>query len=220
MELPSGPLADVDPEFERMALETGEFTYSLTGTTMREKLLQNLANDICRPHLGLAFRLHVQAAFMHAVPYADLLALIRFVAPYAGYPAAADALARLAQIAAELGYDTSIVDAPATDAVGSSATGENGTGVTDAWLAAFLDSRLSRAWSELRLSRRERAYVALTADVAQQTLGDSFRHHVELALDSGASAGEVRDAIRFCAEMGVARAVAALRTLDAVFAEH
>ena len=62
VDLPSQPLGDIDPEFEKIALETGELTYSLSGTTMREKLLLNLANDICREHFGLAFRLHIQAA--------------------------------------------------------------------------------------------------------------------------------------------------------------
>lgn len=208
VELPSAPLAAVDPEFEAMALETGAFTYALAGTTLREKLLQNLANDVCRLHLGLAFRLHVQAAVGHGVPYADLLALLRFTAPYAGYPAAADALGRLGEVAAELGLERDPepgrvrqqIELPASD---------------DAWAARFLADRTARAWSEARLSRRERAVVALTTDVAQQTLGDSFRRHVREALASGMTAEEVRDAVRYCAEMGVARAAAALRALDA-----
>ena len=105
VDLPSQPLGDIDPEFQKMALETGGLTYGLRGTSTREKLLLNLANDICRGHLGLAFRLHVQAALSHGVPFADLLGVVRFIGPYAGYPAAADALERLGAIAAELGID-------------------------------------------------------------------------------------------------------------------
>jgi len=212
VDLPSRPLADIDPEFEKMALETGEWTYGLPGTATREKLLQNLANDVCRLQTGLAFRLHVQAATMHGLGYADLLALVRFTAPYAGYPAAADALARLSEIAAELGLDTSPVDPgrasapPADESIGS----------TDPWMAEFLADRTARAWSEWRLSPRERAIVALTTDISQQTLGESFRRHVRLALEAGAGPGEVRDAVRYCAEMGLARAALALHDLDAV----
>ena len=66
------------------------------------------------------------------------------------------------------------------------------------------------------LSMRERAYLALTADVAQQTLGDSFRVHVRLAHESGASPEEIRDVVRFLAECGIAKAAAALRELDTI----
>ncbi len=102
VDLPSQPLGDIDPEFEKIALETGELTYSLSGTTTREKLLLNLANDICREHFGLAFRLHIQAALFLGVPFADVLGVVRFMGPYAGYPAAADALEHLGVSGASL----------------------------------------------------------------------------------------------------------------------
>jgi 4-carboxymuconolactone decarboxylase len=66
------------------------------------------------------------------------------------------------------------------------------------------------------LSTRERAYLALTADVAQQTLGDSLRVHVRLARESGANPEEIRDVVRFLAECGIAKAAAALRELDTI----
>lgn len=86
----------------------------------------------------------------------------------------------------------------------------------DPWTARFLADRTARAWSEERLTPRERAIVALTTDVSQQTLGDSYHLHVRQALDSGASGDDVRDAVRFCAEMGLATATAARRALDTV----
>jgi alkylhydroperoxidase/carboxymuconolactone decarboxylase family protein YurZ len=215
--LPSSDLAEVDPEFEKMALETGGFTFALTGTSVREKLLQNLTQDICRSQLGLAFRMHVTAAKMHGIGYSDLLAAIRFVAPYAGYPAAADALARVRQVSAEIGMDTGDLGEPTAQPTGG--TVDESLQSTDEWMTEFLNSRTARAWSEVRLSRRERAIIAITSDVSQQTLADSFRLHIKLALDAGASTDEVRDVVRFCAEHSVARAVAALRELDHVFAE-
>src|ERR687885_1298700 len=105
VDLPSQPLGDIDPEFQKIALETGGLTYNLSGTTTREKLLLNLANDVCREHFGLAFRLHVQAALSYGVPISDVLGVVRFMGPYAGYPAAADALERLGGIGVELGVD-------------------------------------------------------------------------------------------------------------------
>lgn len=212
MDLPSSPLGELDPQFEKLGLEVAAFTFGLPGTSAREKLLQTLTLDICRPHLGLAFRMHVTAATMHGVSYAELLAAIRFVAPYSGYPAAADALARIKQIATEIGMDTSdLGDPPTSDTavVGCPET-------TDEWTAEFVQWQLSRAWSEDQLSGRERVIMALTSDVGQQADGESLRRHVELALDAGLSADDVRDVIRFCAEYGIGRAVAALRELDKV----
>ncbi len=221
IDLPSQPLGDIDPEFQKIALESGGLTYGLPGTTTREKLLLNLANDVCREHFGLAFRLHVQAALSHGVPFSDILGVVRFIGPYAGYPAAADALERLAAVGAELGVDVRSVAAEASVDGSSEAPDERlrpdeGFETTDEWLAGFIESRTGRSWAVPGLSARERAYLALTADVAQQTLGDSFRLHVRLARESGASPEEIRDVVRFLAECGIAKAAAALRELDTV----
>jgi 4-carboxymuconolactone decarboxylase len=221
VELPSQPLGDIDPEFEKIALETGGLTYSLSGTTTREKLLLNLANDVCREHFGLAFRLHVQAALSLGVPISDVLAVVRSIGPYAGYPAAADALERLSAVATELGID---IRKAATEAGADGSSRlpdehlrpDEGFETTDEWLVGFIASRIERSWSVPGLSARERAYLALTADVAQQTLGDSFRVHVRLARESGANPEEIRDVVRFLAECGIAKAAAALRELDAI----
>jgi 4-carboxymuconolactone decarboxylase len=221
VDLPSQPLGDIDPEFQKIALETGGLTYGLPGTTTREKLLLNLANDVCREHFGLAFRLHVQAALSHGVPFSDVLGVVRFIGPYAGYPAAADALERLGAVGAELGVDVRSAAAESSVDGSSEAPDERlrpdeGFDTTDEWLAGFIESRIGRSWTVPGLSARERAYLALTADVAQQTLGDSFRLHVRLARESGASPEEIRDVVRFLAECGIAKAAAALRELDTV----
>ncbi|AOS91870.1 carboxymuconolactone decarboxylase family protein [Mycobacterium intracellulare] len=214
MDLLSSPLGELDPQFEKLGLEVAAFTFGLPGTSVREKLLQTVTLDICRAHLGLAFRMHVTAATMHGVTYGELLAAIRFVAPYSGYPAAADALARLTEIAVETGVDTSdLGEQPGPGAVSDAAGRPD---IADEWAAEFADWQLSRAWSEDLLSRRERAIMALTSDVGQQDLDESLRRHVELALDAGLSADDVRDVIRFCAEYGIGRAAAALRALDDV----
>lgn len=214
MDLPSSPLGELDPQFEKLGLEVAAFTFGLAGTSVREKLLQTVTLDICRAHLGLAFRMHVTAATMHGVTYAELLAAIRFVAPYSGYPAAADALARLTEVAAEIGLDTSdLGEQPETGAVNDAAGRRD---IADESTAEFVDWQLSRAWSEDLLSRRERAIMALTSDVGQRDLDESLRRHAELALDAGLSADDVRDVIRFCAEYGIGRAAAALRALDDV----
>jgi 4-carboxymuconolactone decarboxylase len=221
VDLPSQPLGDIDPEFEKIALETGEWTYGLSGTSTREKLLLNLANDVCREHFGLAFRLHVQAALSHGIPFSDVLGVVRFIGPYAGYPAAADALGHLGDIGAEFGIDVRGAASEADIDDSSQVPNrrlrpEEGFDTTDEWLANFITSRTGRSWEVPGLSARECAYLALAADVAQQTLGDSFRVHVRLARESGAAREEIRDVVRFLAECGIAKAAAALRELDTV----
>jgi alkylhydroperoxidase/carboxymuconolactone decarboxylase family protein YurZ len=206
----------VDPEFEKMALETGGFTYGLSGTTVREKLLQVLSNDVCRGHLGLAYRMHVMAAKMHGLHYADLLALLRFVAPYAGYPAAADALERLGALGPQIGLDTATEpeDRPAEEAWGERA--DAALESSDEWMKQFVASRTGRSWTEERLSARERIIVVLTTDVSMQVLGHPFREHVQAARKIGLSPDEVRDVVRFTAELCSARTVAALAELEQV----
>ena len=221
VDLPSQPLADIDPEFEKIALETGQFTCGLAGASTREKLPLCLANDICRQHLGLTLRLHVEAALAHGVPFANLLAVIRFMGPYAGYPACADALARLAAIGTELGVDIRSAATAAGRGGAAAPTGQplrpgEDEGVADPWLAGFSASRTGRSWGLPGLTERERAYLTLTADVARQTLGAPFRRHVQLARDGGATPGEIRDVVRFMAEFGIAAAAAALRELDSI----
>lgn len=209
VDLPSSPLAEIDAEFERVALETGGMTFAQSATSAREKLLQVTAHDICLANLGLAYRMHLMAGGTNGIDYADQLALIRFVAPYAGYPAAASALHALREHTEQLGRETpNDVDAKADEP-----ELVPGWPIADAWLADFVDSRLRRAWAESRLSVRERAFVALTALITVGELGEPFDRHLELALRVADQAA-VRSAVRFTAELGVTRTGNAVRRLD------
>ena len=110
--------------------------------------------------------------------------------------------------------DTSVVGEPIASTANPQAPA--GLHVTDQWMMEFVRSRTARAWSESRLSAREKAIMALTADVSQQTLGKSFALHIKLASEAGLTGEVIRDVIRFCAEHSLARATAALRELDAL----
>ncbi|KRV48865.1 hypothetical protein AQ490_23710 [Wenjunlia vitaminophila] len=218
VELPSQPLAEIDPEFQKLGLETGGMTFRLPHLSVRQKVLLCLANDICRGHSALALRLHMQAAMMHGIPFADVLALVRFIAPYAGYAASADALAYLGALRAQLDPDAApaAAEPPTVDADDAADEAPKYGLTSDEWVAGFIDSRTARAWGENRLSAQERSCVALTADVANQTLGASFRYHVELALKNGVTPEQVRDVVRFSSEFGIVKAAAALESLEDV----
>jgi alkylhydroperoxidase/carboxymuconolactone decarboxylase family protein YurZ len=220
-ELPSAPLARTDPGFEQMALKTGAATYGLQNLSVREKLLLCIGNDVCRGHFQLAMTMHVTACRMHDIPLADVVSAIRFIAPYSGYPAVADTLNRLGEIAEEMGLDILAAAEEASDPEATAASSRPGDvvpglGASDPWFQEFVEEQTGRLWSETRLTQKECAYLALTADIAFQTLGESFRQHVQWALDAGASPDEVRDAIRFHAENGIGKTAEALMALDRV----
>jgi alkylhydroperoxidase/carboxymuconolactone decarboxylase family protein YurZ len=80
----------------------------------------------------------------------------------------------------------------------------------------FLASRLGRAWSEERLSVRERAFVAMTTDVCLRTLGSTFQQHVRMARKDGIPDEDIRDAVRFTAELGIAGSVNGLEELEKI----
>jgi alkylhydroperoxidase/carboxymuconolactone decarboxylase family protein YurZ len=56
----------------------------------------------------------------------------------------------------------------------------------------------------------------ITTDVSMQAIGHPFHGHVQLALRLGLSDDEIRDAVRFTAELCSARTVAALAALDRI----
>ena len=184
VDLPSQPLKELDPQFEKVALETGAFTYGIQSTTPGEKLLFCIANDICRGHLGLAYRLHVTAAIAHGMSIATIMATVRFMGPYAGYPASADALAALGTLAAEVGLDLNETS-DAQDDVPTRPEHGQLFGSEDTWLHEFVVNRTERAWGESSLSEKLRVSLPLVADVVMQTLNESFAYHVELARSIG-----------------------------------
>ena len=91
-------------------------------------------------HLGLAFRLHVQAALYHSVPFSEVLSMMRFIGPYVGLQAAADALERLGEFGVELRVD---IPSPASEVDAGDSSGAHdprlphveGFDTTDGWLS-------------------------------------------------------------------------------------
>ncbi|GAA2212833.1 carboxymuconolactone decarboxylase family protein [Nonomuraea monospora] len=86
-------------------------------------------------------------------------------------------------------------------------------------MAAATDRLL---WNEIpELSAREKALLCLTADVCQQTLGLPFAQHVRMAADSGVSADDLRELLRFVAyDSGYPAALSALARLAELEREH
>jgi alkylhydroperoxidase/carboxymuconolactone decarboxylase family protein YurZ len=70
-------------------------------------------------------------------------------------------------------------------------------------------------WDEIpELSMREKVLLCVVADVCQQTLGLPFERHVNLGLEHGVSADDLRELLRFVAyDSGYPAALAALARL-------
>jgi 4-carboxymuconolactone decarboxylase len=211
-------IVELDPEFGRMSIDVGQEAWSLPGLSSREKALLCLANDILYQHLGLPLRMHVEMALANAVFRQDLREVIRHLAPYAGYPACAEALVRLAEIETNLEehgkYPTGEGTAyPAPQAFTFPPAQSAALRYLDVPYADFVVRQAEQVWNRPHLSHRERAYLSLAADVCHQTLDESFRLHVDLALKSGASQEQVRAVLRFLAEFGMAKAWRAFEAL-------
>jgi 4-carboxymuconolactone decarboxylase len=84
----------------------------------------------------------------------------------------------------------------------------------DAHYADFVAGQAAVLWNRAGLSHRERAYLSLAADVCLGTLDGPFRLHLALALASGATREQVRDALRFLAEFGAPKVWGALERFE------
>jgi len=208
MELPSGPIGEIDPDFERTALAVGTAMWSIEGLSMREKALLCIASNVCGPSLGISFALHVRMAKANGVDREAIRETVRHLAPYCGYPSALEALAALARIPDPAGSqekqpaDQSAVHIDCEAVLAPLAS-----------LGGPLGRALIASWSRPQLTLPERALIALAADVSFGTLDASFATHVEIAHAAGIDAVKLDATLDFVTEFGVARARAAREAL-------
>ena len=201
----------LDPEFGRMATEVGMHAWSLAQLTMREKAFVFLAADLCTVNMGFPLVTHVQMAGVNGVSVPECVADRRHLAPYVGYPTAAVALQQVRDLAPP---DAEPAAPPGKDAELPACVKDSLTEL-DADFAEFFANQFSQRWDCGDLSPRERALACLAADVLNQTLGESFLLHVDLAVAAGAGDEQVRAVLLLVAEYGMAKAWRAFRALAA-----
>ncbi|QBD76125.1 DUF3224 family protein [Ktedonosporobacter rubrisoli] len=211
----------LDPVFGQMGIEAGRSIWSIEELTMREKTFLCLVADVCHPHLGLPFELHVGMGMKQGLTLEDFREVLRHLGPYAGYTACAMAFERLIEIARQMGIKEPL-ESPRPEADVALAPGYP-TGVLDdlrqldETFAAYVASHAHRVFGRGRLSRRERTLIWLAVDVLYQTLDASFLAHVDLALQSGVSRQDLRAVFRFLAEFGLPKAWRGLHALNNYF---
>jgi alkylhydroperoxidase/carboxymuconolactone decarboxylase family protein YurZ len=202
-------LVGLDPVFAQMAVTVGRNLWGLPHLTMREKAIVCLTADLCHPHLGLPMAMHVKMALDNGVQPRMIRELLRHLGPYVAYPILVPAFAQLA----ELGVPVEDDPAPPGHAPLSPQLDAFASMLPAAGLAAFTREQLAQRWARSGLSARERAISCLVVDILYQTLGDSFRLHLDLAVAAGADRAVLEDLLQGVAEFGLARAWNAARAI-------
>ncbi|MCV7400286.1 carboxymuconolactone decarboxylase family protein [Mycobacterium fragae] len=203
-------VAAMDADFGEMAVQVGQHAWGIADLTMRERAFVFVAADLCAHNLGFPLLTHVEMARSQGVSVASIREAVRHLAPYVGYPTAAEALMALAEID---DGDERVTRGEVFELDGN--TLQRLTSL-DADFAGFFQGQFKDRWGRADLSVRERALCTIATDVLNGTLDESFRLHVELALGHGAEMAQVRAVLLLVAEFGIAKAWRAYRALNEI----
>lgn len=209
-------IAAMDADFAHMAVKVGQHAWGLPQLTMREKSFVFVAADMCHGALGFPLQTHVQMALAHGVSMTALREAVRHLAPYVGYPIAAEALMALTEIQAPEHASTGVIGGAAVHLdrrVLSSLT------QLDQGFSDFFADQFAERWGRGQLTIRERALATIATDVLNGTLDDSLRLHIRLAQDNGAREEQIRAVVLQVAEFGIAKAWAGFRALRTILTE-
>ncbi|HEY4021175.1 MAG TPA: carboxymuconolactone decarboxylase [Pseudonocardiaceae bacterium] len=227
----AGPdLRALDPVFAQMAAASIGYAAAAPNLTEPEKVFLRLTADVCQQCLGLPFEVHVRGGVKQGVSTSDMRALLRFISYDAGYHAVLGAFERLAELETALGLSSADAEPLPDELV---ATGPNAApsplppraratlqGLDPSFAEYFdLQSRMRSISGPGTLTERERAFTTMSIDTHYQTLGDTFRLHIQRALDGGATLADVRAVLRFNAQFGATRAWHAWQAFHAHAAE-
>lgn len=209
-------IAELDADFAKMAVAVGQHAWGLPELTMREKAFIFLAADLCSRCLGFPLQTHAHMALSQGVSLAALQEAVRHLAPYVGYPTAAEALMALA--AMEGPQETAAEEATTNPPLELDEIAAARIAHLDDRFAAFYIEQFAERWGRPELSVRERALATIATDVLNGTLDESLRLHVNLALNNGAAEEQVRAVILQVAEFGIAKAWRAFGALSEILA--
>jgi 4-carboxymuconolactone decarboxylase len=201
----------MDSVFGEMAVKVGQHAWNIADLTMREKAFIFVAADLCSRGLGFPLSTHVEMARSQGVSVASIREAVRHLAPYVGYPTAAEALMRLAEHedATATTPDAGLTTHRALDSTTLQRITKLDTEFADFFQKQFIDR-----WGRSDLTVRERALCTIATDVLNGTLDESFRLHVDLALGDGAGMAQIRAVLLLVAEFGIAKAWQAYRALS------
>jgi 4-carboxymuconolactone decarboxylase len=205
----------LDADFGEMAVSIGRHAWGLQALTMREKAFVFVAADLCNHALGFPLQTHVTMAVSNGVAVDDIREVVRHLAPYAGYPTAAEALMRLAEMEQGLAGGQ-VTDSAGNDPVQLPAEVLDGIRQLDNEFADFVAQQFAERWGRGNLTVRERALATIAVDVMHGTLDDSLRLHLGLALADGTGEEQVRAVLLLLSEFGLAKTWRAYSALNRI----
>jgi 4-carboxymuconolactone decarboxylase len=203
-------VTSMDSVFGEMAVKVGQHAWSIAELTMREKAFIFVAADLCAHSLGFPLSTHVEMARSQGVSVASIREAVRHLAPYVGYPTAAEALMQLAELEDATNHEP---DTHPTSQRDLDSKTLHRIATLDAEFADFFQTQFMDRWERPDLTVRERALCTIATDVLNGTLDESFRLHVDLALGDGAGMAQIRAVLLLVAEFGIAKAWQAYRAL-------
>jgi alkylhydroperoxidase/carboxymuconolactone decarboxylase family protein YurZ len=141
---------------------------------------------------------------------------ILFSAADAGYPAAFGALVQFKKICMDLKLEVPQEAAEYSDSAQIDYFKDLPFLPLDGDFGGGWRAPMARFWNGGGLSQKERGYLSLIANIAQQVLGAPFTHHVRLALKHGAHAKELIALVNFTSKFGFSKAWTAANALTDV----
>jgi 4-carboxymuconolactone decarboxylase len=206
---------DLDPAFGPMAEAIGEHAWGLPELSFRDKTFIFLAGDLCNRNLQMPIEAHVRVGLLNGVTFAAVREIIRHLAPYVGYPTAAQALMRVAEIE-KADPPKAPQDAPVAETAPVKLPDAIATELDalDPHFATFYRQQFEQRWARPTVNTRERVLATIAVDVMYQTLDEPFALHLELARQAGATEAQVRNVFHLVAEYGIEKTWRAFQALD------
>lgn len=212
---------DLDPAFGAMAEKIGEHAWGLPDLSFREKTFAFIAGDLCNRNLQMPLETHIRVGLLNGVPLSSVREAIRHLAPYVGYPTAAEALMRVKQVeGSEPPTAAEMVEAATTAEVKLPDQVAERIDAVDPHFATWYREQFEQRWSRPGLSTRERVLATLAVDVLYQTLDAPLALHLELARQAGVTEAQIRAVFHLIAEFGVEKTWRAFEALQSHLGEN
>ncbi len=207
------PVFMIDKDFGEAAVRLSSPLWSLPDLSDKQKAFLCMTSDVCRAWLGLPFLLHTKMAQRQGAKRYELKELVLFIAPYASFPLALSAMIRLKIFTWWQGWRErreKITPPPLAMEL-------NIIELLPASLSPVLAEHFKKTilplWQRPGLSLEDKILMTIACDVSHQTLGESFRFHLQLAKKANVPMEKVRQTIFFVSEYAFSKAWTAMAVL-------
>lgn len=221
----SKSIMDIDQQFGKMAIDIGKNVWSLKNLSMRHKALICIVNDVVCSNMGAPIHAHVSISLENGVSMEEIRQTLLYIAPEVGYPKVLNALIVFNELFKEI--PTTINDCQKenlnkisncsyTDLSGFKVDC-NDSFIQEIYLKQFKDRNENELPS---LSDMDKIIFSIAIDIFQQTLGKSFKRHLEQAKAIGIKYDELKTVIQFTTEFSISKAWCGMDALEEIKDEY